>query len=71
MDDGTLLWMFEYLYHLDKSNACIHCSPVKFSPLTFRVALMLLAAWNPDEDITQELAEVRSHIDTYELDQGR
>lgn len=65
------LWAFDHFYHMDKANASMHLAPVKFSPITFRLAYVLLDAWNDDEDITQELAEVREHIGKYELDPGR
>lgn len=68
---STTLWSFEYFYHMDKANACMHLAPVKFSPITFHLALALMEEWPQDEDITQELAEVRDHIGKYELDQGR
>jgi hypothetical protein len=71
MGKNELLWSFEYFYHMDKANACMHCAPVKFSPITFALALTLVDAWSEDEDITPELAEVRSHVDMYELDPGR
>jgi hypothetical protein len=67
----ALLWAFEYLYHQDKANACIHCAPVRFSPLTFRLAEALKADWSEFEDITQELAEVLHHRGQYEEDSGR
>jgi hypothetical protein len=67
----VLLWCFLQNYHLDKSNACVHCSPVRFSPLTFRIFEALMALWPGDEDITQEMAEVKSHHGTYEEDKGR
>lgn len=65
------LWSFEYFYHQDKANACMHCAPVKFSPITFQLLDDLMATWSDDEDITPEMAEVRSHQDQYELDPGR
>lgn len=68
---NSTLWTFEYMYHMDKANACMHCAPVKFSPVTFLLAQELLHDWSQDEDITSELAEVRDHIDKYELDMGR
>ena len=71
MENDSVLWSFLYFYHTDKANACIHCSPVRFSPITVRLFQELEDGWNPDEDITQEMAEVRSHIGQYELDKGR
>lgn len=64
-------WAFLQNYHLDKSNACVHMAPVKFSPLTFSLAGLLIAMWPEDEDLTAELAEVRAAIGAYELDHGR
>lgn len=65
------LWAFNHFYHLDKANACIHCAPARFSPITFRLLDDLMVHWPPDEDITQEMAEVKSHINSYALDPGR
>jgi hypothetical protein len=67
----VLMWCFQQNYHSDKSNADIHCSPVRFSPLTFRIYQALMAFWPDEEDITQEMAEVKNHIGTYEEDKGR
>ncbi len=67
----VLLWCFQYHYNLDKSNAATHCSPVRFSPLTFRIYQGLMAFWPEEEDITQEMAEVKSHFGAYEEDKGR
>jgi hypothetical protein len=69
--NDEILWSFEYFYHMDKANACIHCSPVRFSPLTFRLFDALMNGWSRDEDITSAMAEVRSHAGAYELDPGR
>jgi hypothetical protein len=68
--DSTL-WSFEHFFHIDKANACMHCAPVRFSPITFRLLADLLAMWSDDEDITQEMAEVKYHQGQYELDPGR
>ena len=37
----VLYQAFLYHYHHDKMNAAIHTSPVRFSPLTFRLAEVL------------------------------
>jgi len=55
----ALLWAFEYMYHMDKANACLNCSPVTFSNLTHLLMQDLLSKWPSTEDITQEMAEVR------------
>lgn len=63
--NDVLLWTFEFMFHTDKANAYIHCSPVKFSPITFRLASELLEQWPEGQDITSELAEIKSHFNQY------
>jgi hypothetical protein len=70
MDSDPLLWAFEHFYHMDKANACMHCAPVKFSPITFRLAAALETD-RGDEDWTRELTEVLHHSGLYEEDPGR
>ena len=67
----VLLWCLQQNYHLDCSNAAVHCAPVKFSPITFRILQALVALWPEGEDITAEMAHVRSHINQYVEDAGR
>lgn len=67
----AVLWAFEHFYHLDKANACIHCSPVRFSPITFRLAEVLQRGWPEGEDWTQEMAEVLHDLGKYTEDPGR
>ena len=67
----VLLFCLKQNYHLDKSNAAIHCSTVRFSPITFRLYELLMSEWPEGEDITQEMAEIREHYGTYEEDRGR
>jgi hypothetical protein len=69
--NDALLWSFQHFFHMDKANACMHCAPVRFSPVTFRCLDDLLAHWPDDEDVTQEMAEVKYHHGKYELDSGR
>lgn len=39
MDDHMLFsWCFTHFYHLDMANAAIHNAPVRYSPITFRLA---------------------------------
>lgn len=65
-----------HLYYMDKANAQMHCKPVKFSPVTFRLAEEVENFWQREE-ITlsgeghDALSEIRSHVDQYELDHGR
>lgn len=70
-EHDLLLWCFTQNYHLDKSNAAIHCAPVRFSPITFRLATALTAHWPEGEDITSEMSEVLGHIGAYAEDRGR
>lgn len=70
MGEDATLWAFDHFYHMDKANAAVHCAPVRFSAITFRLYDTLMASWG-SSDITQEMAEVRSHVGDYELDGGR
>jgi hypothetical protein len=54
-------------YHLDNSNAAIHLAGVKFSPITFRLAVALEGLVND----TGEIEEVLAHRGRYEEDPGR
>ena len=38
MGNDNLLWALEFFYYRDKMNACVHCSPVRFSEITKRLA---------------------------------
>lgn len=68
---SSLDWAFEYFYHMDKANACMHTAPVKFSPITFRLGEMLFAAHPTDEELSYALVEVMTHRGKYEEDPGR
>lgn len=70
-EHDLLLWCFIQNYHQDKSNAAIHCAPVRFSPITFRLATALTAHWPEGEDITSEMGEILGHIGKYPEDPGR
>jgi hypothetical protein len=67
----TLMWSFLQNYHLDKANACIHCAPVRFSPITFRLYQALEGLIPTDVEETPEMAEVRLHLGAYKEDKGR
>jgi hypothetical protein len=69
--DDILIWCFQYFYHQDKANAAIHCAPVRFSPITFRLALRFTLTDSPTGDLERAVAEVRSHMGAYEEDKGR
>jgi hypothetical protein len=66
-DIDALDWAFIHVYHEDKSNAAMHCAPVKFSPITFRLAEALETAIND----LPEVEEVLAHKGLYALDPGR
>ncbi len=64
----TISFAFEQNYHADKSNAAIHCSPVRFSPLTFRLAEILTdTAFKYDPGVQEVLQDLGS----YPEDKGR
>ena len=65
------LWALEHFEALDQANAKIHCAPVRYSPITFRLAVALKDSWDINEDISEEMARVLHHRDKYELDVGR
>ena len=65
------LWAFQYFEAMDRANAQIHCSLVRYSPITFRLQRALREAWNQDEDVTQEMMMVYAHDGAYEEDKGR
>jgi hypothetical protein len=63
-------WAFEHFYHLDQSNAQIHCAPVRFSPITFRLAEALseYGAYITDNFHLRQVIEARGQ---YAEDKGR
>ena len=66
----TLWHCFQQNYHLDHSNAAVHCSPVRYSPITFRLAEVLWDA-NPDLQVTDSLRAVYLDLGKYREDRGR
>jgi hypothetical protein len=68
--DGPF-WAFTHFYNMDKGNAAMHCAPVRFSPITFRLAeflrdtMPLLSLHSP------EYNEVMDHLGRYPEDNGR
>lgn len=63
---------FLHFFHLDQANAHIHMAPVRFSPLTFRLA-EVLREWHREGlvSMASELKCVLDHLGRYEEDKGR
>lgn len=56
-----------HFYHLDHSNAAVHTAPVRYSPITFRLAEALTAA----REGSALVAHVMADRGAYEEDKGR
>jgi len=75
-DELELIWLcFSHFAHLDHSNAAIHAQPVRYSPITFRLAAWLRAA---DAERSSRviiddslLLDVLDHFGAYPEDRGR
>ena len=61
------LWAIEYFEAMDRANAQIHCAPVRYSPITFRLARALRSA-GANADPVQRVLD---HDGAYEEDPGR
>jgi hypothetical protein len=58
-----------HFVHLDEANAAIHTAPVRYSPITFRLAEALRAeSFLANDDYVRR---VMTHIGQYEEDKGR
>jgi hypothetical protein len=68
-DQEVMYWAFQHFYHMDKANACIHEGEVRFSPITFSLALRL--QWVMHVSGHPMLDEVISHHGRYTVDTGR
>jgi hypothetical protein len=64
-------YAFLHLYYMDKANAAVHCAPVWFSPVTFRLAEHLFTTNNVDVLLSDEFGEVHAALGAYEEDKGR
>jgi hypothetical protein len=64
----VLSYAFLQNYHADKSNAAIHCSEVRFSPLTFRLAELLDKS---GRQVSERVVEVLRDRGRYKEDAGR
>ena len=65
--DATLWQAFRQNYHLDNSNAAVHCAGVRYSPLTFRLAEALYSRGV----LGMEIGLVIGDRGAYEEDRGR
>jgi hypothetical protein len=77
-DNTTLLFTcFKHFAHLDQSNATVHCSAVRYSPITFRLMEALegsqLHIADPMEDQVSAMLwhNVKQHHGKYAEDKGR
>jgi hypothetical protein len=67
MPKTAVWWAFHHHYHSDKSNAAVHLSAVRFSPLTFRLA----DAVRESEWWCVHISEVLADKGKYSEDRGR
>jgi hypothetical protein len=67
--EQTVEWALSHHYHSDLANAAVHTSPVRFSPLTFRLA-ELYQTMIPGTK-SEHVRHVLSHANTYPEDRGR
>lgn len=60
-------WALAHFVNADRSNAAMHCAPVRYSPITFRLAEALddIGAKTPD------IEAVLADRGAYEEDAGR
>jgi hypothetical protein len=62
-------WSFLHFAHLDHANAAVHCSPWRYSPITFNLAKALEDHIPRGDDAL--LDDVIAHFGTYPPDRGR
>ena len=69
----TLLYQcFRHFYHLDQSNAAVHMAPVRYSPITFRLAEAIQdLVTEVSNDIYPDVYGVLLDLGAYEEDKGR
>jgi hypothetical protein len=65
------LWALEHFAAMDQANAKIHCAPVRYSPITFRLSRALTETWPVNEGVPPVMIDVRMHDGQYEEDKGR
>jgi hypothetical protein len=62
-NEDPLVWCLVHFEAMDRANACMHCAPVRYSPITFRLAHAV------PEHPTAVI--VLDHVGLYEEDRGR
>ena len=71
----TVAYAFEHFYHSDMANAAIHCTEVKFSPVTMDLAKLLSGSGVSFTELSSpvqiDIDHVMSHEGLYDLDPGR
>ena len=65
----TLEHALSHVYHEDLANAAMHTAPVKFSPITFRLAEQI-SELEPDTQ-SEIVRHVLGHAGQYAEDTGR
>lgn len=60
-------WAFGHFANTDQANACIHCAPVRYSPITFRLAEAVAPVY-ADDELVQAVLAARGR---YPEDKGR
>lgn len=63
-------WCLSHFVHVDEANACMHCAPVRYSPITFRVAELAITMAAPSH-VHKLASEVLNHKGQYAEDKGR
>ena len=63
------LWALEHFEAMDQANAKVHCAPVRYSPITFRLARALYEY--SDDTPPVAVQDVISHDGQYQEDTGR
>lgn len=68
---NLLVHCFRQNFHLDHSNAAIHCAEVRYSPITFRLAEAIQGMTEVDNVRYSDVYTVLLDKDLYEEDKGR
>jgi hypothetical protein len=71
--ETVLFECLRFFVHRDEMNAALHFSPVKYSPITFRIA-ETLRDFMTDQlhlDRDPDVIRVLEHVGRYEEDTGR